>query len=111
MFTARGWVVLASDASHYYENFLGGRAFPIVYNVADMLQGHRRVVQAADSIDHVVPGHDPQVLTRYPRLAGDDYGIAFSSATAGLISGWARKLRVRPANGRFVRVLVAISHS
>ncbi len=76
VFTARGWVVLASDASHYYENFLGGRAFPIVYNVADMLQGHRRVVQAADSIDHVVPGHDPQVLTRYPRLAGDDYGIA-----------------------------------
>src|SRR5690606_21331799 len=27
--TARGTVILASDASHYYENILGGRPFPI----------------------------------------------------------------------------------
>jgi glyoxylase-like metal-dependent hydrolase (beta-lactamase superfamily II) len=74
--TARGWVVLASDASHFYENYEGERPFPIVYNVADMLRGHRRLLEAADSPDHVVPGHDPQVLTRYPRWPDDAVGIA-----------------------------------
>ncbi|MFT4099611.1 MAG: N-acyl homoserine lactonase family protein [Burkholderiaceae bacterium] len=74
--TRRGWVVLASDASHFYENFQRERPFPIVFNVADMLAGHRRIQQAADSLDHVVPGHDPLVLERYPRWPGDDIGIA-----------------------------------
>ncbi len=74
--SARGQVVLASDASHYYENMETGRPFPIVYNVADMLDGHRRVRAEADSADHVIPGHDPQVLERYPLVAGDEHGIA-----------------------------------
>jgi len=74
--TARGRVVLASDAAHYYENLERGLPFPIVCNVADMIAGHRRVVAAADSPDHVVPGHDPEVLKRYPWLAGDAVGIA-----------------------------------
>ena len=74
--TQRGWVVLASDASHFYENFQREQPFPIVYNVGDMLNGHRRLLAAADSPQHVVPGHDPQVLTRYPRLPGDAAGIA-----------------------------------
>jgi glyoxylase-like metal-dependent hydrolase (beta-lactamase superfamily II) len=74
--TARGWVVLASDASHYYENMEGDRPFPIVYNVADMLAGYRRLAAAADSPSHVIPGHDPQVLARYPAFPGDAVGIA-----------------------------------
>lgn len=74
--TARGWVVLASDASHYYENMDSGSPFPIVFNVADMLSGHQRLYREADSADHVVPGHDPEVLKRYPRVPGDDIGIA-----------------------------------
>lgn len=74
--TQRGRVVLASDASHYYENFEKERPFPIVYNVADMLAGHRRLLAEADSPDHVVPGHDPLVLKRYPLLEGDEVGIA-----------------------------------
>jgi len=65
--TARGWVVLASDASHYYENMGAGRPFPIVYNTAEMISGYARLVGAAQSEEHVVPGHDPEVLARYPR--------------------------------------------
>ncbi len=73
--TARGWVVLASDAAHYYENFERRRLFPIVRDVAAMLDGHRRLVERADSIEHVVPGHDPLVMARYPRVEGDAIGI------------------------------------
>ncbi|CAG9167119.1 N-acyl homoserine lactonase family protein [Cupriavidus respiraculi] len=68
--TRRGWVVLASDASHYYANMDEGNPFPIVYNVAEMLDGHRRCVEHADSPGHVVPGHDPLVLRKYPVLPG-----------------------------------------
>lgn len=67
--TARGTVVLASDASHYYENIDRGRPFPIVFNVADMLQGYVKLNAAADSPDHIVPGHDPRVLQIYPAVS------------------------------------------
>jgi len=66
VWTRRGWVVLASDASHFYANMEQGRPFPIVYNVADMLEGHRRAYALAASPRHVIPGHDPLVLQRYP---------------------------------------------
>jgi hypothetical protein len=73
--TARGWVVLASDASHYYRNMDEERPFPIVADVGAMVEGWRRVRQLADSPEHVVPGHDPEVLARYPAPATDLQGV------------------------------------
>ena len=64
--TRRGWLVLASDASHFYANMDQARPFPIVYNLGDMLEGYRKLDALAESHAHVIPGHDPQVLTRYP---------------------------------------------
>ena len=63
--TRRGWVVLASDTSHLYANMEEGRPFPIVLNVADMLDGHKRLHHLAASPRHIVPGHDPLVMKRY----------------------------------------------
>ncbi len=65
--TARGTVVLASDAAHFYANFEQGRPFPILDNVTDYLEAHRKIRKLAASDDHVIPGHDPEVLNRYPR--------------------------------------------
>jgi glyoxylase-like metal-dependent hydrolase (beta-lactamase superfamily II) len=67
--TRRGWVVLASDASHYYANMEQSRPFPIVYNVGDMVEGWRKARALAESGEHVIPGHDPLVLARYPAPA------------------------------------------
>ena len=64
--TKRGAVVLASDASHLYAHFLEGRVFPITYSVADTLEGYATLRRLAESIDHIVPGHDPMVIERYP---------------------------------------------
>lgn len=66
VWTRRGWVVLASDASHLYANMNQGRPFPIVFNVGDMLEGHKTLQRLASSPNHVIPGHDPLVLKRYP---------------------------------------------
>lgn len=64
--TRRGWLVLASDASHFLDNIRGRAPFPIVYNVGDMLEGLTRVESLADSPEHIIPGHDPKVRAIYP---------------------------------------------
>jgi glyoxylase-like metal-dependent hydrolase (beta-lactamase superfamily II) len=73
--TRRGWLVLASDASHFYANMEQVRPFPIVFNVADMVEGYARLRALADSPAHIVPGHDPLVLERYPAPERSLHGI------------------------------------
>jgi len=68
--TKRGWVVVASDATHYYGNFEDYRPFPIVYDVGETLEGYNEMRRLASSISHIVPGHDPMVLQRYPSQPG-----------------------------------------
>jgi len=73
--TKRGWVVLASDASHFYENMERTAPFPIVYHLAEMVAGYDTLRGLAESPRHVVPGHDPLVLKRYPAASKDLEGI------------------------------------
>ncbi len=75
--TERGHVVLASDASHFYAHMENGRVFPIVYNVAEVLEGYRTLYALASSARHVIPGHDPRVIEQYAPA---------SDATAGWIA-------------------------
>ena len=81
--TRRGPVVLASDASHLYAHFEQGRIFPLTYNVGDVLEGYATLKKLAASIHHIVPGHDPLVMERYP------------AARPGL-EGWVVRLDVEP---------------
>ena len=73
--TRKGWVVLASDVSHFYENYQARSPFPIVYNVADMLKGFERLETLAEKGGIVLPGHDPLVLTRFPAANQSSGGI------------------------------------
>jgi len=73
--TARGWVVLASDAAHYYECLTDGRPFQTHENMYLMLEGYRRLRQLAPDDAHIVPGHDPEVLKRYPAPEPEMQGI------------------------------------
>lgn len=73
--TERGWLVLASDASHFYDNIFEQSPFPIVFHVGDMLDGYEKLLNLADSYDHLVPGHDPAVFERYPKWGDPSHGI------------------------------------
>lgn len=64
--TARGRVVLASDTSHYYEHMETGRVFPTTFHVGETVEGYDRLRALAESPRHIVPGHDPLVMERYP---------------------------------------------
>ncbi len=81
--TRRGWVVLASDASHFYAHMDGDRAFPIIDSLADMLEGYKTLRALAASPAHVLPGHDPLVLEHYPALSAE-------------LTGWIARLDVEP---------------
>jgi glyoxylase-like metal-dependent hydrolase (beta-lactamase superfamily II) len=59
-------VVVASDATHLYGNIERQIPFPAVYNVGDMMEAYRRIYSLADAPRLVIPGHDPQVLQRFP---------------------------------------------
>lgn len=40
-----------------------------------MLEGHKKLRRLASSGDHVIPGHDPDVMRRYPAPRPDLEGI------------------------------------
>jgi len=67
--TARGPVVLASDASHFYGNMHRRSPFPILYNLGDMFEGWDIAQRLAGHPDRVIPGHDPIVTEIYPRAS------------------------------------------
>ena len=67
--TARGPVVLASDALHFYANAERQNPFPIVVDIAAMMESWRKLARLAGDERRIVPGHDPLVMQRYPRLA------------------------------------------
>ncbi len=64
--TRRGFVVLASDATHLYAHLEGGRVFPTTYHIGEVLEGYATLGRLATSPAHIIPGHDPAVLDRYP---------------------------------------------
>lgn len=81
--TKRGFVVLGSDASHFYANFEQNRPFPVVDSIADMLAGYDRMRSLANSNEHIIPGHDPLVLTRYPAARAGLDGVVRLDADPG----------------------------
>lgn len=64
--TAHGPLCLASDATHYYENFLRGKPFPIVADLQDMLEGFSTLIRLGGGHHRVIPGHDPLVRQYFP---------------------------------------------
>jgi glyoxylase-like metal-dependent hydrolase (beta-lactamase superfamily II) len=81
--TRLGYVVLAADASHLYTHINGGRVVPLTHNIEEVVEGYERLKRLASAPRHVVPGHDPLVLARYP------------AAKPGL-EGWVARLDAEP---------------
>ena len=65
--TKNGWLCLASDATHYYENFLTRKPFPIVVDVENMLKGFDVIQDLASDDSLIIPGHDPLVTKLFPK--------------------------------------------
>lgn len=70
--TEAGWIVLASDAAHFYENFERRVPFPLVVDVEEMLNGFDRLHELASAPELIVPGHDPKVRQYFPSDIGEE---------------------------------------
>jgi glyoxylase-like metal-dependent hydrolase (beta-lactamase superfamily II) len=75
LWTERGWLVLASDASHYLANMDQGRPFPIVAEVTAMVDGWDKVRSLASSAELIIPGHDPAVMQHFSAPSAEMNGI------------------------------------
>ena len=64
--TEAGYLCLASDAAHYYENFIAEKPFPIVVDMEDMARGFDRIQRLATRRELVIPGHDPLITRTFP---------------------------------------------
>jgi glyoxylase-like metal-dependent hydrolase (beta-lactamase superfamily II) len=66
--TARGPIVLASDVTHHYANFVRASPSPLTVDTIETLESYRRLLKmAGDDIQRIVPGHDPKVYRDFPR--------------------------------------------
>jgi glyoxylase-like metal-dependent hydrolase (beta-lactamase superfamily II) len=70
--TREGTVALASDAVHFYEELERERPFGVIADLAEMYAAYDLLNELADAGAAVVPGHDPDVLRRYPALEGSE---------------------------------------
>jgi glyoxylase-like metal-dependent hydrolase (beta-lactamase superfamily II) len=73
--TAGGYVVLAVDAAHLYENIERRKPFSITIDVAETLKTYDKLYALASSKAQVVPGHDSLILERYPALSAATKGV------------------------------------
>src|SRR5262249_50862203 len=85
--TRRGYVVLASGASHLDQHIDEARVFPIVYNTGDVLAGYETLKRLATARGHIISRHAPNLVARHPR------------ARRGL-DGWAVRLDADPVRPR-----------
>ena len=73
--TRRGWMVLASDASHYHENMETRNPLPLIFNLGDMYEAFGRMKLLSSQPNGIIPGHDHLVLARHPALRAGLEGI------------------------------------
>jgi len=63
--SARGTVVLTSDASHFYRNVETRQPVQIITNLPEMLEAFETIHALAGAEKLIVAGHDPEVAGRF----------------------------------------------
>jgi glyoxylase-like metal-dependent hydrolase (beta-lactamase superfamily II) len=74
---AAGDVVLTSDAVHFYEELEADRPFGVVADLERMYGAYDLVKELGSAPGAViVPGHDPEVMARFPGYGDESSGLA-----------------------------------
>lgn len=73
--TARGWVTLAGDVTSFFDNMRRHRPFVAAVDISKMLRSYDVVRATVPSLDFLIPGHDPLVMSSYPAASPELAGI------------------------------------
>jgi glyoxylase-like metal-dependent hydrolase (beta-lactamase superfamily II) len=66
--TPRGPVLLASDSTHYYANFLRPSPFILTLDLQETLKTYHKLLDLmGGDVQRIIPGHDPKVRRFYPQ--------------------------------------------
>src|SRR5699024_590832 len=63
--TTEGPIVLASDASHFYENHEHDKPYGVVHELSLIYTAFDKLYTLAEPDGTIVPGHDPSVPNRH----------------------------------------------
>lgn len=74
--TSGGTVVIASDNAYLFRNLDEKRAIAQTLDASSNLAAQARMIEVAGSPARVIPGHDPDVFTRFPTVAPNVVRIA-----------------------------------
>lgn len=74
--TGDGWVVIASDASHFSANYEQRRPYAVVHTLPLMYDAFDRLDELASRPELVIPGHDPAVMERFSASSAELQGLA-----------------------------------
>jgi glyoxylase-like metal-dependent hydrolase (beta-lactamase superfamily II) len=78
-------IVLTSDAAHFYEEIDSDRLFSTFTNLPETYATYAALRSRQAAGARIVAGHDPEVMTRFPTVAGirPDLAVSLSSRPAG----------------------------
>ncbi|PDT01666.1 MBL fold metallo-hydrolase [Rhizobium chutanense] len=69
--TGGALLVVASDALHFQRYLENDNAFPLFADYPDVIEGYKKLRLLAGASGLIIPGHDPEVLRKFPPLAPD----------------------------------------
>lgn len=69
--TAKGYAVVASDASHLFRNLEENTPANLITNLPEMFSAFEAIRDLSSGPNLWLPGHDPAVLQRFPTQAAD----------------------------------------
>ena len=84
--TARGPVLIASDATHLYANLAQSNPFPVLWDAEKVVEGFARIHTLSPDPDHIIPGHDPLVMQAYPAPTAELQGKVVRLDVAPLLT-------------------------
>lgn len=64
-------VIIASDNSWFSYNLKQELPIPVTHDTQAYVQNLKRMKTMTKNIDLILPGHDPSVMTKFPRVADD----------------------------------------
>lgn len=62
-------VIIASDNSWYYYNLTSLLSIPITFDQKAYIENLKRMKSMVKNIDMIIPGHDPLVFSKFPKVA------------------------------------------
>lgn len=68
--------VLASDAAHFYESITRRSPYPVFHEFLATYAAFDAVLALSGDLEHVIPGHDPEVFRRFRSPSDRAAGVA-----------------------------------